>query len=61
MHSLIAHFQDLSKDDSLVMVCVLVLTKTQTTLDKNMFFYSYQELTNFYGCLCYQIQKQKLK
>jgi hypothetical protein len=38
MHSLIAHFQDLSKDDTLVMVCVLVLTKTQTTLNKKMFF-----------------------
>jgi hypothetical protein len=31
MHSLIAHFQDLSKDDTLVMVCVLDLTKTHTT------------------------------
>jgi hypothetical protein len=37
MHSLIAHFQDLSKDDTLVMVCVLDLTKTLTTLDKKMF------------------------
>jgi hypothetical protein len=34
MHSLIAHFQDLSKDHTLVMVCVLELTKTQTTLVK---------------------------
>jgi hypothetical protein len=32
MHSLLAHFQDLSKDHTLVMVCVLELTKTQTTL-----------------------------
>jgi hypothetical protein len=37
MHSLIAHFQDLSKYDTLVMVCVLDLTKTRTTLDKKMF------------------------
>jgi hypothetical protein len=48
MHSLIAHFQDLSKDHNLVMVCVLELNKTQTTLYKKMFLSryecSYQEL-----------------
>jgi hypothetical protein len=32
MHSLIAHFQDLSKYNTLVMVRVLDLTKTHTTL-----------------------------
>jgi hypothetical protein len=32
MHSLIAHFQDLSKYNTLVMVRVLDLTKTRTTL-----------------------------
>jgi hypothetical protein len=42
MHSLITHFQDLSKDHTLVMVCVLELTKTQTTLDKKMFISRYE-------------------
>jgi hypothetical protein len=42
MHSLITHFQDLSKDHTLVMVCVLELTKTQTTLDKKMFISRYK-------------------
>jgi hypothetical protein len=32
-----AHFQDLSKYDTLVLVRVLDLTKTRTTLDKKMF------------------------
>jgi hypothetical protein len=44
MHSLIAHFQDLSKDDTLVMVCVLELTKTQTTPDKWLVMGEYRDM-----------------
>jgi hypothetical protein len=40
--TLIAHFQDLSKVDTLVLVRVLDLNKTRTTLDKKMFLSRYE-------------------
>jgi hypothetical protein len=40
--TLIAHFQDLSKVNTLVLVGVLDLTKTRTTLDKKLFLSRYE-------------------